>query len=108
MAWFVYLLRCGDGSLYTGYTDDVERRVAVHQSGKGGKYTRSHLPVTLVYQEELASRSDAMRREAAIKRLSRREKLALIQSSEAAASNLPALKRMDMRRKDREMTEEFT
>ena len=64
MGWYVYMLRCGDGSLYTGYTDDVERRLAVHQSGKGGKYTRSHLPVELVYREELPDKSAALRREA--------------------------------------------
>ena len=78
MGWFVYMLRCGDGSLYTGYTDDVLRRLAVHQSGKGGRYTRSHLPLELVYQEELPDKSTALRREAAIKKLSRAEKLALI------------------------------
>lgn len=82
MSWFVYMLRCGDGSLYTGYTDDVERRLAVHRSGKGGKYTRSHLPVTLVYREELPDKSAAMRREARIKRLSRQEKLALLKDAE--------------------------
>lgn len=81
MGWYVYMLRCGDGSLYTGYTDDVERRLAVHQSGKGGKYTRSHLPVELVYREELPDKSAALRREAALKRLSRKEKLVLIESS---------------------------
>lgn len=79
MAWFVYMLRCGDGSLYTGYTDDVARRLAVHQSGKGAKYTRSRPPVTLAYQEELPDKSSALRREAAIKRLTRRQKLALIE-----------------------------
>ena len=77
MAWFVYMLRCGDGSLYTGATDDVARRLAVHQRGKGGRYTRSHLPVSLAYWEELPDRSAALRREAEIKRLSRTEKLAL-------------------------------
>ena len=77
MAWFVYMLRCGDGSLYTGATDDVTRRLAVHQRGKGGRYTRSHLPVSLAYWEELPDRSAALRREAEIKRLSRKEKLAL-------------------------------
>lgn len=79
MAWFVYMLRCGDGSLYTGCTDDVARRLAVHQSGKGAKYTRSRPPVTLAYQEELPDKSSALRREAAIKRLTRRQKLALIE-----------------------------
>jgi putative endonuclease len=77
MAWFVYMLRCGDGSLYTGATDDVARRLAAHQRGKGGRYTRSHLPVSLAYWEELPDRSAALRREAEIKRLSRKEKLAL-------------------------------
>lgn len=78
MGWFVYLLRCGDGTLYTGYTDDVERRLSVHQSGKGAKYTRSRLPVELVYREELPDKSAALRREAAIKKLTRSEKLRLI------------------------------
>ena len=78
MAWFVYILRCGDGSLYTGATDDVVRRLAVHQRGKGGRYTRSHLPVSLAYWETLPDRSAALRREAEIKRLSRKEKLALV------------------------------
>lgn len=82
MAWYVYMLRCGDGSLYTGYTDNVERRLAVHQSGKGAKYTRSRLPVTLVYREELPDKSAALRREAAIKRLPRARKLALLQTKE--------------------------
>ena len=80
MSYYVYLLRCGDGSLYTGYTDDVERRLAVHQSGKGAKYTRSRLPVELVYSEELPDKSAALRREAAIKKLTREKKLALIES----------------------------
>ena len=62
MSYYVYLLRCGDGSLYTGYTDDVERRLVVHQSGKGAKYTRSRLPVELVYSEELPDKSAALDR----------------------------------------------
>ena len=78
MAWYVYMLRCGDGSLYTGCTDRVSRRLAAHQSGKGAKYTRSRPPVTLAYQEELPDKSAALRREAAIKGLTRREKLELI------------------------------
>ena len=76
--WWVYMLRCGDGSLYTGTAADVDRRLAVHQSGKGAKYTRSHLPVEVVYREALPDRSAALRREIAVKRLSRAEKLALI------------------------------
>lgn len=78
MAWFVYMLRCGDGSLYTGCTDHVERRLAAHQSGKGAKYTRSRRPVELVYQEEVADRSAALRREAAIKKLTRKQKIELL------------------------------
>ena len=84
MKYYVYLLRCGDGSLYTGYTDDVERRLAVHQSGKGAKYTRSRLPVELVYSEELPDKSAALRREAAIKKLTREKKLALIERGDNA------------------------
>ena len=82
MAWYVYMLRCGDGSLYTGCTDNVERRLVAHQSGKGAKYTRSRLPVTLAYREEAADKPAALRREAAIKRLTRAEKLALLETSE--------------------------
>ena len=82
MAWFVYMLRCADGSLYTGYTDEVQRRLATHQSGKGAKYTRSRLPVELAYWEELPDKSAALRREAAIKRLSRERKLKLIEEKE--------------------------
>ena len=74
----VYILRCGDGSLYTGWTNDLPRRLAAHQSGKGGKYTRSHLPVALAYREALATPEEARKREWALKQLSRREKLALI------------------------------
>ncbi len=75
---FVYLLRCGDGSLYTGWTNNLPARLAAHRSGSGAKYTRSRLPVELVYAEECATRSEALRREAAIKRLPRAAKLALI------------------------------
>ena len=81
MNW-VYILRCGDGSLYTGWTNDLERRLAAHASGKGGKYTRSHLPVELVYYESLPGPREAMSRERQIKALSRREKLALISEKE--------------------------
>ena len=76
--WWVYILRCGDGTLYTGCTNDLPRRLQAHQSGRGAKYTRSRLPVELVYQEAVPDRSAALRREAAIKRLDRRRKLALI------------------------------
>ena len=75
--WFVYLLLCGDGSLYCGMTDDVLRRLEAHRSGKGAKYTRGRGPLELVYTEACESHSDALKREAAIKKLKRQEKLAL-------------------------------
>lgn len=78
----VYMLRCGDGSLYTGWTNDLAKRLEAHQSGKGAKYTRAHAPVTLVYWEPCATKSEAMRREAAIKRLPRGQKLALVAEQE--------------------------
>jgi putative endonuclease len=74
----VYVLRCGDGSLYTGATNDLARRLVRHGAGKGARYTRSRLPVVLVHTEIAVDRSAALRREAALKRLSRREKLAVI------------------------------
>jgi putative endonuclease len=76
--WWVYLLRCGDGSLYAGATNDLARRLALHAAGKGARYTRSHLPVALAYSEPARGRGAALRREAALKRLSRAEKLALV------------------------------
>ena len=79
MSWFVYILRCADGTLYTGSTTDVEKRLAVHNSGSGAKYTRARRPCTLAYCEEAADRRAALRREAAIKKLTRTEKLALIE-----------------------------
>ena len=78
--YYVYLLRCGDGTLYAGFTNDLARRLAAHNAGKGAKYTRSRLPVELVYWENFPNKSSALKREYAIKRLSRAEKLSLIQS----------------------------
>ena len=77
--YYVYLLRCSDGTLYTGYTDNLSRRLAAHNTGQGAKYTRSRRPVTLVYWEAHPNKSSALRRELAIKRLSRAQKLELIQ-----------------------------
>ena len=77
--WWVYILRCGDGTLYTGMTDDPERRLAAHRSGHGAKYTRGRGPLELVYLEECASHSDALRRELAVKKLTRAQKEALLQ-----------------------------
>lgn len=78
MSWFVYMLRCGDGSLYTGITDDVPHRLEVHRTGKGAKYTRGRGPLELVYQEEVADKSAALKREYAIKKLRREEKEQLL------------------------------
>ena len=75
---YTYILRCADGTLYTGWTNDINKRLRDHADGKGGKYTRSRLPVTLVYTEAHGSRHEAMSREWHIKRMTRREKLELI------------------------------
>ena len=76
---YTYILRCADGTYYTGWTNDLDKRLAAHQAGRGGKYTRSHLPVELVYWESFATKEEAMAREWAIKRLSRKEKQKLIE-----------------------------
>ena len=78
---YTYILRCGDGSLYTGWTNDIKKRLEDHNLGRGAKYTRSHLPVMLVYLETFETKGEAMKREAAIKRLSRPEKERLIDES---------------------------
>jgi putative endonuclease len=77
--WFVYILECSDGSLYTGITNDLSRRLKEHKDGVGAKYTKSHPVVRCVYSESCDSRSSALRREAAIKALPRATKLALIE-----------------------------
>jgi len=77
---FTYILRCADDTLYTGWTNDIEKRLAAHQSGKGSKYTRVRLPVELVYLESLDTKEEAMSREWHIKQLSRQAKLQLIAS----------------------------
>jgi predicted GIY-YIG superfamily endonuclease len=76
--WFVYLLQCADGTLYTGIAMDVSRRCQQHNAGTASRYTRSRLPVVVVYQEAHANRPLALRREAALKALSRQQKLSLI------------------------------
>ena len=80
----VYMLRCGDGSLYTGWTNDLPHRLAMHRSGRGGKYTRAHLPVELAYFETLPTKRDAMRRETELKALPRKAKLALCERFQQA------------------------
>ncbi len=77
IVWFVYLLRCGDGTLYCGIALDVEARLEMHRSGKGAKYTRGRLPLELIYSESCESKSEALRREREIKALPRSVKLLL-------------------------------
>ena len=76
--FFAYLVRCADGTLYGGYTTDLQKRLAAHNSGKGAKYTRSRLPVELVWWEECPTRQAAMSREWQVKHLTREEKLKLV------------------------------
>jgi putative endonuclease len=76
--WFVYMVECADGSLYTGIARDLEQRIATHNAGKGSRYTRSRLPVRLVWSETARDRSTASQREAQIKSMGRNAKLALI------------------------------
>ena len=80
----VYILRCGDGTLYTGWTKDLEKRFRTHAAGKGAKYTRARLPVTLVYTEVFETEHEARSRECGIKRLTRSQKLSLIKEKENA------------------------
>lgn len=75
---YTYILKCRDGSFYTGWTSNLEKRIKVHSQGKGAKYTRARLPVELVYYEEFEDKVDAMKREYEIKQLSRLEKLKII------------------------------
>lgn len=79
--WYVYILRCSDDTLYTGITNAPERRLAAHNHGTASKYTRSRRPVKMLYCEEATAKGDALRRELAIKAMTRQQKLALIESS---------------------------
>lgn len=78
---YTYIVQCADGTYYTGWTNNLENRIRIHNSGKGSKYTHARLPVKLVYHETHATKSEAMKREYAIKQLSRREKQELINNS---------------------------
>lgn len=77
---YTYLLQCADDTLYCGWTNHLEKRIQAHNEGKGAKYTKGRRPVALAYYEEFATKGEAMKREAAIKKLSRKEKEALIKS----------------------------
>lgn len=80
MPAYVYILLCGDGTLYTGWTNDLEHRLALHIAGKGAKYTRGRGPLSLVYHEEVADKSAALKREAEIKKLPKKQKELLIKN----------------------------
>jgi len=91
MAWHVYLVRCGDGTLYAGATTDPVRRFAAHSSGKGARYTRGRGPLVLAWCEEVADRSAALRREHEVKRLRRAQKLRLVRLGGGPALSAKAL-----------------
>jgi putative endonuclease len=97
MGWHVYILRCRDGTLYTGIAIDLRRRLEAHERGVAAKYTRSRRPIALAYQEPQPDRSSALKREAGLRRLGRAGKLALIQAHRFRSS----LTREDARRKAR-------
>ena len=78
--WYLYILRCGDGTLYTGITTDTEKRLEAHRAGKGAKYTRGRAPLELIYQELCGSHSDALKKEYRFKQLPRAEKEKIIES----------------------------
>mgnify|MGYP002627597839 FL=1 len=84
---YTYMLKCSDGTLYTGWTNDLEKRVEAHNSGKGAKYTKARRPVELAYYEEFETKEQAMKREYAIKQLGRKEKQKLITGKEVKLSD---------------------
>lgn len=83
---YIYIVRCSDGTLYTGWTTDIARRVREHNAGKGAKYTKSRRPVSLVYSEEFDTKEEAMRREYEIKHMSRKKKCGLLDNEETKQS----------------------
>lgn len=85
---YTYIVKCSDGSLYTGWTNDIEKRIAAHNAGKGAKYTKPRRPVELVYLEKFETKKEAMSREFAIKRLKRGEKEELISSHGINSRNI--------------------
>jgi putative endonuclease len=93
MAYFVYILECADQTLYTGWTTDVNRRLAAHNAGRGARYTHQRGPVRLVYQEEVTDHSAALKREQQIKRLSRTAKLKLVEGYNVERSNVKTFQR---------------
>ncbi|MBQ9624616.1 MAG: GIY-YIG nuclease family protein [Clostridia bacterium] len=88
MKHFAYMLRCDDHTIYSGYTNNLSNRIAAHNSGKGAKYTSARLPVRLIYYEEFNTKSEAMKREAQFKKLSRAEKEKLVSSFNSHLLNI--------------------
>jgi len=86
MDWTLYILECADGSLYTGITNNLEKRVAAHENGMGAKYTKGRGPFSVVYIEELENRSTATKRELAVKKLNRHDKVDLVKSYQVRSS----------------------
>lgn len=86
---YTYILKCSDGTLYTGWTNDLDRRLEAHNSGKGAKYTKTRRPVTLAYYEEFETKELAMKREYAIKQLRKKEKLKLIDKQSIEKTEIP-------------------
>lgn len=80
---YTYIVKCSDGSLYTGWTNNLEKRIKDHNAGRGAKYTKARRPVVPVYKEEFPTKQEAMKREWEIKRLSRKEKLSMIENSKS-------------------------
>ncbi|MCR4801492.1 MAG: GIY-YIG nuclease family protein [Lachnospiraceae bacterium] len=87
MAAYTYMLECADGTYYTGWTNDLEKRLSAHNAGKGGKYTSVRRPVTLVYYEEFETKQEAMSREWHIKQLTRKQKEELVFNSQVSNNN---------------------
>ncbi len=87
LSFYVYILLCENGSLYTGYTKNLEERTKLHACGKGARYTKIHKPKRIAYVEILDSRSEAMKREKTIKRMSHQQKMSLIDSNASNSSN---------------------
>ena len=85
---YTYIVECSDGSLYTGWTNDLEKRIKAHNDGKGAKYTKSRRPVVLAYYEEFQTREEAMRREWEIKQMSRQKKMRMISAEKKLRSSL--------------------
>ncbi len=104
---YTYILECKDGTYYTGWTNNLEKRLKDHNDGKGAKYTKSRLPVSLVYYEEFQTKEEAMRREYAIKRMSRNEKCSLISSSGENITSMKNLKKLAICEESKQCNEDI-